>query len=354
MGASFRTGNSMNSPQGPSSKIGTQKNITQRNEKTFKRGGLMFIEGETSTEMYILRSGKVRILKQEGDNTIELAVLGPGSVLGELSLLDHQPRGATGQVLEEVVATVIDEDLFVRTLAQIPSWLTNIIKLVVKRLRDTMKKTSDDVVNKSIAGAIRVLLLQNNNEGFKKDEMPCVLLFRTKELVYSIIGLGSLEAENVLFHLILKDMIMIRKNESGQEYILLKNIEVLQLYMNYLRSKQRGGTLVGEGLSEKAGGLIDMVLTTGEKGGKKIQASLYSIGQAQIELEMEKAGKGRFLDLDAVDELIASKIIVRQDEATESKYGTHKRSTFVYNAETLKRVRLLNLYLPIFKEEVKF
>ncbi len=337
-----------------SSKIGTNKNITQRNEKTFKRGSLMFIEGETSTEMYILRSGRVRILKQEGDNTIELAVLGPGSVLGELSLLDHQPRAATGQVIEEVVATIIDENLFMQTLARTPSWLTNIIKLVVKRLRDTMKKTSDDIVHKSVAGAIKVLLLLAENEGFKKDDMTCVSLSRAKELIYATMGLGSLEAENVLFHLILKDMLMIRKNEAGQEYIVLKNIEVLQLYMNYLRSKQRGSALVGEGMSEKADELIDLVLAAGEKGGRKIQASLFSVGRAQVELEMEKAGKGRFIDPDAVDELITSKIIVRQDEAAESKYGARKRSIFVYNSETLKRVRLLNLYLPVFKEEVKF
>jgi CRP-like cAMP-binding protein len=189
----------MKSTLGPSSKIDTNKNITQRNEKTFKRGGLMFIEGETSTEMYILRSGKVRILKQEGDNTIELAVLGPGAVLGELSLLDHQPRGATGQVLEEVVATVIDEDLFVRTLARVPPWLTNIIKLVVKRLRDTMKKTGDDVVHKSVAGAIKVLLLLSNSEGFQKEDMPCAWrLPGPRNWLYATIGLGSLEAENVL------------------------------------------------------------------------------------------------------------------------------------------------------------
>ncbi len=149
-------------------------------------------------------------------------------------------------------------------------------------------------------------------------------------------------------------MLMIRKNEAGQEYIVLKNTEVLQLYMNYLRSKQRGSALIGEGMSEKADELIDMVLAAGEKGGRKIQASLFSVGQAQVELEMEKAGKGRFIDPDAVDELITSKIIVRQEEAAESKFGARKRSIFVYNSETLKRVRLLNLYLPVFKEEVKF
>jgi len=344
----------MNAAAEASSKINSNKNITRRSEKTFKRGHLMFIEGETSTEMYILRSGKVRILKQEGDSAIELAVLGPGSVLGELSLLDHQPRGATGQVVEEVVAAVVDETLFTQTLTQIPSWLTSIIKLVVKRLRDTMKKTSDDIVNKSVGGVIKVLLLLHANEGWKKDDLECVSVSRAKELIFAIIGLGSLEAEKVLLHLILKDMLMIRKNEVGQEFIVLKNKDTLLLYMNFLRAQARGVKLAGDGLSEKAREMLDLMLTTGEKNGKKLQASLYSIGQPQIELELERAGKGRFLDLDAVDELAEAKLIVRQSDATESKYGTHTRSTFVYNAETFERIRLLSVWLPIFKEDVTF
>ncbi|MFW5830114.1 MAG: cyclic nucleotide-binding domain-containing protein [Planctomycetota bacterium] len=45
--------------------------------------------------MYIVRSGKVRVLKQEAGATIELGVLGPGSVLGELSLLNKEPSTAT-------------------------------------------------------------------------------------------------------------------------------------------------------------------------------------------------------------------------------------------------------------------
>ena len=335
-------------------KINTKKNITKRNEKTFKRGSLMFIEGETSTEMYILRSGKVRILKQEGGNTVELAILGAGSVLGELSLLDHQPRGATGQVVEEVIATVIDDSLFIRTLAQAPPWLTSIIKLVVKRLRDTMKKTGDDIIRKSVGGVIKVLLLLHANEGFQKEGLECVSLARAKELIFATIGLGSLEAEQVFLHCILKDLLMIRKNETGREYIILKNLEALQLYMDFLRAKQRGVALAGEGLSEKAAQCIDCILAAGEKSGKKVHASLYSIGQSQVEMEMERAGKGRFLDQDALDELAAAKMIVRQEDAADANYGTRARTTLVYNVDTLKRIRLLAVWLPIFKEEVTF
>jgi CRP-like cAMP-binding protein len=304
--------------------------------------------------MYIIKSGKVRILKQEGESTVELAVLGAGSVLGELALLDHQPRTATAQVTDELTAAVIDESLFQRTLAVIPSWMKDIIMEVVKRLRVTMKKTSDDVVLKSIAGVIRVVTLLNTNEGYDRDGMRAVPLSRAKELIYSTIGLGAIEAENVFLHLILKDMMLIRKNEFGQEYIVLKNVDVLALYMNYLRARQRGSSLVGEEFTGNAAGLLATIISAGEKNGKKMQAGLVALGQAQLELELDRLGKGRYLDLDALDELTRGKIIVKQEEATDSKYGTHKRVTLVYNPDTLRRVSTFTQWLPVFKEEVKF
>ncbi len=350
----------MNEAQRPSQplqrggKLTTGKSVVNRNEKSFHRGNLMFIEGETSTEMYIIKNGKIRILKQEGESTVELAVLGPGSVLGELALLDHQPRTATAQVVDDVSAAVVDETLFTHTLATIPGWLKDIIMEVVKRLRVTMKKTSDDVVQKSIAGVIRVLTLQNSNEGFDKEGFRCVNLNQAKALISSVIGLGSLEAENVFLHLILKDMILIRKNELGQEYIILKNPDVLALYMNFLRTKQRGGAMVGEEFTEKAIDLLNVIIPTAEKNGRKLQSGIMSIGFAQLELELDRLGKGRFVDMDALDELIKAKVVVKQEDATESKYGTHKRATLAFNIDTLKRLCLFSQWLSVFKEEVKF
>jgi CRP-like cAMP-binding protein len=335
-------------------KVGSGKNIVNRNEKIFKHGSLMFIEGETSTEMYIIKNGKVRILKQEGESTVELAILGPGSVLGELALLDHQPRSATAQVVEDLTAAVIDEALFQRTLAVIPPWLKDIIMEVVKRLRVTMKKTSDDVVQKSIAGVIRVITLLAMSEGLEKEGCRVLPLSRAKEQIFSVIGLGAIEAENVFLHLILKDMVLIRKNEFGVEYLWLKDPDVLVLYMNYLRTHQRGTRMQGENLSEKANELLLVVMSAGEKNGKKIQNGLVSIGQAQLELELDRLGKGRFLDRDAVDELSNAKIIVKQEERTDSKYSTLKRVTLVYNADTLRRLSVLSQWIAIFKEEIKF
>jgi hypothetical protein len=124
--------------------------------------------------------------------------------------------------------------------------------------------------------------------------------------------------------------------------------------MNYLRTKQRGSTMVGEEFTEKAVDLLGVMMSAGEKNGKKIRAGLVSVGQAQLELELDRMGKGRFLDLDALEELTRTKVVIKQEESTDSKYGTHKRATLVFNMDTLKRLSLFLQWLTIFKEEVKF
>ncbi len=338
-------------------KIGAGRSIVNRNELTLKKGSLMFIEGETSSEMYILRSGKIRILRQEGDNAIELAILGPGSVLGELSLLDNQPRGATAQVLEETTATVIDHDLFEKTLAATPSWLATMLRLVVKRLRDTMKRTSDDIVKKNISGVLQVMSLLHDSEGALHPEMKMkqIPVARIKECVFDIIGLGALETENVFLHLILKDQILIRKNERGREQVFVKDIMVFGLYLAYLRAKQRGVDMFGEKLSVAATTLLGFIVGAGDKNGTRLTNGLVRIGVMQVEIELERShGASSHIDFDAYDELIAGKIVVEEADVTRSAHGTHKRATLVYNPESLARLQIFRKWLPLFAEDVQF
>ena len=344
----------MNVNESRRDKVGAGKSIVNRHEKFYHRGSLMFIEGESSTEMFIIRSGCVRILKQEGENTIELAQLGPGSVLGELSLLDHQPRSATAQVLEDTSVTVIDEELFTRTLNNIPNWLENIIKLVVKRLRDTMKKTGDDIVIKSIGGVIQILLLLSESVAEKTSEQKELLVSIVKEQVLAIVGLGGVELENIFLHLILKEFIVIKKNNAGQEFITITDHGKLRLYMQYLRIHQRGGSLIGEEFTNTTFDLIEALIEAGEKNGVKTASKLLSVTEQQIEIALARQGKQRHIDRDALEQLTESKLLLPGEKNTESKYGHHTLATYSFNPDLLKNVIALKQWLPVFKEEIKF
>src|SRR3954451_24775081 len=64
-------------------------------------GENLFAEGEPSEHLYVVRSGRVRVVvsSPHGDE-LTLTVLGPGDTFGELSVIDGSPRSATAEALE--------------------------------------------------------------------------------------------------------------------------------------------------------------------------------------------------------------------------------------------------------------
>lgn len=64
--------------------------------KPYPKGSVVFYEGDTTDYMLLILTGEVKIalLGDEGQE-ITLDVRGPGSIIGEMSLLDGAPRSAT-------------------------------------------------------------------------------------------------------------------------------------------------------------------------------------------------------------------------------------------------------------------
>jgi CRP/FNR family cyclic AMP-dependent transcriptional regulator len=319
-----------------------------RNEKIFQPGSAVFNEGETSTEMYLIQAGQVRIVKQEGDNIFELATLGRGSVMGELSLLDHQPRSATAVAIEKTTVAVIDEILFSRTLAEIPPWLTAIIKVIVSRLRETIKKTGDYSVRQNTPGVIRVLTLFYDNEGFSKEGLRGVPLKKAKELLFDIIGLSSMDIDAIIRHLARKKLLAIRKNADGEDWVAFPDINALKLYKDWLRARQAGNVLPGENLTQKTRDLVAMVLMFREKKQGDPAYPYFSIDDSRVVVDVKRAGSSVLAEIDLFQELVDADLISRHLAAGED---TRNRIVFDYDAERLKRIHLLAEWQAVFREE---
>lgn len=76
-------------------------------ERAFRRrlrdGQILFTEGEPSDHLFVIRSGRVRIVARSPQGgELVLAVLTPGDVIGELSVIDEGPRSATAEALGDV------------------------------------------------------------------------------------------------------------------------------------------------------------------------------------------------------------------------------------------------------------
>ena len=75
-------------------------------------GEFLFHEGDTGQAAYIVRDGRLQIVKETGQARAQLAVVGSGDLVGELSLLFGQPRMAGAVALTSTNALVLTRELF--------------------------------------------------------------------------------------------------------------------------------------------------------------------------------------------------------------------------------------------------
>ena len=101
----------------------------------FSAGQTIFCEGDASDIAYVIRSGRVEVLKQTPDGPLHLAVLGAGDVLGEMGLLEERPRSATARALDAVVADTVSPGEFVPQLLHEPAESLKLLRALFERLR---------------------------------------------------------------------------------------------------------------------------------------------------------------------------------------------------------------------------
>lgn len=108
--------------------------------KVLKKGEYLFREGEASLAMYVIKTGKLGILKAKGNSEISLAELGPGDMVGEMAFFDQKPRSASARA---VVDTTVIELPFKALNAQFktfPEWSKAIMRTVNNHLRNANQK----------------------------------------------------------------------------------------------------------------------------------------------------------------------------------------------------------------------
>ena len=106
-------------------------------KKKFAKGDVIFSEGDTGTEAYIVRHGYVSILKQDEDREIELATRGPGEIVGEMALIDDSLRSATLKAKTEVELEVMTKKDLTEMLSHLPEPVVLMLHQLLDRLRDT-------------------------------------------------------------------------------------------------------------------------------------------------------------------------------------------------------------------------
>jgi CRP/FNR family cyclic AMP-dependent transcriptional regulator len=126
----------------------------------FRRGEVVFREGEPGDRMYIVVSGKVKIGRRSRDGRENLlAVLGPSDVFGELSVFDTGTRTSTVTAVTGVSAVSMDRNALHAWMAVHPEIGEQLLRVLARRLRDT-NDTLADLIFTDVPGRVAKLVLQ--------------------------------------------------------------------------------------------------------------------------------------------------------------------------------------------------
>ena len=123
------------------------------------RGQSVFTEGDPGGPVYLVTSGKVKISgwTSTGGEGL-LAVLGPGHIFGELSILDGEPRSASAQALGRATVEELTQERLRELIDDRPEVALWMLQQLARRLRHANDVVADLVFSDVPARVAQILV----------------------------------------------------------------------------------------------------------------------------------------------------------------------------------------------------
>jgi CRP-like cAMP-binding protein len=107
--------------------------------KTFSPKTTIFLEKSRGDEMYFIHSGLIRIFRpHENGKETTIALRFPGEIVGEMSLIEDEPRSASAETLQDTSLFVLTKKDYLSVIQDYPSIGLNILKILSRRLREDL------------------------------------------------------------------------------------------------------------------------------------------------------------------------------------------------------------------------
>ena len=100
--------------------------------------GTIFIEqGTVGTGLYVILQGNAEVLKDDDNGPVHVAELGPGDIVGEISLVHEEPATATVRTTTPATLLFLARELFYPLVEAVPDLLAHFARLAKERIEDT-------------------------------------------------------------------------------------------------------------------------------------------------------------------------------------------------------------------------
>ena len=155
----------------------------------FRRGEEIFREGAPGDRLYVIAEGKVKLGHTAPDGREHLlAILGPGEILGEISLYDPGKRTATATALATTELIELQHADLLQVIDERPELSQHLLRSLAQRLRRTNDKLADLIFSDVPGRVAKALLDLGRQFGEQTDSGLRVTHDLTQEELAQLVG----------------------------------------------------------------------------------------------------------------------------------------------------------------------
>jgi len=185
---------------------------------------LLFSEGDAPAWFWLVRTGRVKILRQSrGGKEIVLELLGPGEPFGGMAALEARPYPASAQAMEACAVVRIPPEPIVALARRHPSFVREMAGMLARRLRGAHDSVKS-LATRSVEGRLAVRLIRLAESEGVRDQRGLVLPFRvTRQTLADMTGTTVETTIRVLSRWLKKGIV---EEEGGR--LIVPSVEVLR------------------------------------------------------------------------------------------------------------------------------
>lgn len=128
-------------------------------KRRFKRGDRIVEQGLKSNALYIILAGRARVLSTDArGREVILATLQQGDYIGEMSLIDNEPHSATVRAEVQTDVLMLGRAEFSRCMPDSSSMAYAVMRVLVQRLRQSLRNIESLALMDVYGRLARVLL----------------------------------------------------------------------------------------------------------------------------------------------------------------------------------------------------
>lgn len=188
-------------------------------------GTTVFRQGDPGGSVYVIRAGKVRVLKDSAGRQRMVTTLGPGDFFGEMAVVTGRPRSATVEVVEDAELLKVPAGKLQEMVAGNGEVAIRLIRHLAERL-ERANRFIDLLLEDDITARV-ILAIQDTLDEAEGAAAPDI----TDADLALQLGVDKREARMGLRRL---ERVGILEVASG--YVLVKNGERMSEFLDFIRN----------------------------------------------------------------------------------------------------------------------